>query len=63
LFVFRPASCAGQSSPALLRLALEGEGERLSVRLLKYRGGARPAPLPINIERLPRSLGLRHALP
>jgi cell division inhibitor SulA/protein ImuA len=29
LFVFRPASCAGQSSPAPLRLALEGEGERL----------------------------------
>jgi hypothetical protein len=62
LFVFRPANCAGQSSPAPLRLALEGEGERLIVRLLKRRGGARPVPLPINIHRPSRSSGLRHAL-
>ncbi|WP_313951485.1 translesion DNA synthesis-associated protein ImuA [Accumulibacter sp.] len=51
LFVFRPAACASQSSPAPLRLALEGEGERLIVRLLKRRGGARSAPLPIVIQR------------
>ena len=65
LFVFRPVSCAGQSSPAPLRLALEGEGERLIVRLLKRRGGARSAPLPIAIHRpfhSSRPLGLRHAL-
>ena len=59
LFAFRPAACAGQSSPAPLRLALEGEGERLIVRLLKRRGGAQPAPLPISIYRPVR---LRHAL-
>jgi len=59
LFVFRPASCAGQSTPAPLRLALEGEGERLIVRLLKRRGGAQPAPLSIAIHRPVR---LRHAL-
>lgn len=59
LFVFRPAACAGQSSPAPLRLALEGEGERLLVRLLKRRGGAQPAPLPIGIHCPVR---LRHAL-
>ena len=62
LFVFRPANCAGQSSPAPLRLALEGEGERLIVRLLKRRGGTLPTPLPINIHRPLRSPGLRHAL-
>ena len=62
LFVFRPATCAGQSSPAPLRLALEGEGERLIARLLKRRGGALPAPLPINIRRPLRSPSLRHAL-
>lgn len=62
LFVFRPASCAGQSSPAPLRLALEGEGERLIVRLLKRRGGARPEPLSVAVHRPLRSTRLRHAL-
>lgn len=59
LFVFRPAACASQSSPAPLRLLLDGEGERLSVRLLKRRGGAQPAPLSIAIQ---RPLRLSHAL-
>jgi cell division inhibitor SulA/protein ImuA len=62
LFVFRPSSCAGQPSPAPLRLALEGEGDRLIVRLLKRRGGAPPAPLSIAIRRPLRFTGLRHAL-
>ncbi|MFZ2855001.1 MAG: translesion DNA synthesis-associated protein ImuA [Rhodocyclaceae bacterium] len=61
-FAFRPASCAGQSSPAPLRLALESRGERLLVRLLKRRGGARPAPLSIAIDRPSASLRLPHAL-
>jgi hypothetical protein len=47
LFVFRPAACASQSSPAPLRLALEGEGEQLIVRLLKRRGSAQPHPCPL----------------
>ncbi|WP_300322027.1 translesion DNA synthesis-associated protein ImuA [Accumulibacter sp.] len=59
LFVFRPATCAGESSPAPLRLLLEGEGEQLIVRLLKRRGGAQSALLPIAIQRPAR---LSHAL-
>ena len=59
LFVFRPPACAGQSSPAPLRLALEGEGERLVVRLFKRRGAAQSQPLSIAIHRPSR---LRHAL-
>lgn len=64
LFVFRPLSCAQQSSPAPLRLILEGEGEQLTVRLLKRRGGAQPAPLPIAIRRpLPPGHALACPLP
>lgn len=59
LFVFRPATCACESSPAPLRLALEGEGEHLSVRLIKRRGRACSAPLSITVHRPVR---LRHAL-
>jgi hypothetical protein len=59
LFVFRPAACASQSSPAPLRLALEGEGEKLIVRLLKRRGSAQSASLPISIQ---RPLRRHHAL-
>lgn len=59
LFVFRPASCASQSSPAPLRLALDGEGERLLVRLLKRRGGAISGALRIDTRRPAR---IRHAL-
>lgn len=59
LFVFRPAACASQPSPAPLRLALEGEGEQLIVRLLKRRGAAQPMPLSIAIQ---RPLRLSHAL-
>lgn len=59
LFVFRPAACASQSSPAPLRLLLEGEGEQLIIHLLKRRGSAQAAPLPIAIH---RPLRLSHAL-
>ncbi|SBT06075.1 SOS cell division inhibitor [Candidatus Accumulibacter aalborgensis] len=59
LFVFRPAACASQSSPAPLRLLLEGEGEQLVIHLLKRRGSAQAAPLSIAIH---RPLRLNHAL-
>lgn len=59
LFVFRPRSCAQQPSPAPLRLILEGEGEQLSVRLLKRRGGAQSVPLTLAIR---RPLSTAHAL-
>ncbi len=47
--LFRPAECARQPSPAVLRLQLEAVPERLSLRLLKSRGGSRERvdlPLP-----------------
>ena len=50
-FVFRPAACAREASPAPLRLALDGEGERLAVRVLKRRGSACSAPLSIAVSR------------
>lgn len=59
LFVFRPAACASQSSPAPLRLILEGDGEQLMVRLLKRRGGAQTTPLSIAVH---RPVPLTHAL-
>lgn len=59
LFVFRPAACASQSSPAPLRLILEGVGEQLVVRVLKRRGGPRTAPLSVAIC---RPVLLTHAL-
>ena len=64
LFVFRPAACASQSSPAPLRLALEAAGEQLIVRLLKRRGGTQSASLPIAIQRpLPRNHALACPVP
>jgi cell division inhibitor SulA/protein ImuA len=64
LFVFRPLSCARQSSPAPLRLILEGADEQLTVRLLKRRGGAQPDPLRIAIQRpLPPAHALACSLP
>ena len=59
LFVFRPADCAAQPSPAPLRLLLETAGEQFVVRLLKRRGGAQPVPLPLAVH---RPLPLSHAL-
>ena len=57
-FVFRPSTCSAQSSPAPLRLLLEGEGASLRVRLLKRRGGVQTTPLSLSI---PRPV-TRHAL-
>ena len=49
---FRPPEAACESSPAVLRLALEPALEtRLAVRILKRRGAPAAAPLPISIER------------
>lgn len=48
LFLFRPNSVAGQSSPAPLRLALAAQGDLLEVRILKRRGP--PAGRPVLLE-------------
>ena len=48
LFLFRPGTVAGQSSPAPLRLALAARGDLLEVRILKRRGP--PASRPILLE-------------
>jgi hypothetical protein len=48
---FRPPEAACESSPAMLRLALEPKDGRLAVRILKRRGAPVEAPLPIAIER------------
>ena len=58
---FRPPEAACESSPAVLRLALEPasrpEEGRLVVRILKRRGAPAAAPLRIPIERPVRALG------
>jgi hypothetical protein len=55
---FRPPEAACESSPAVLRLALEpGLEPRLALRILKRRGAPVEAPLPIPIERPVRALG------
>jgi hypothetical protein len=55
---FRPPEAACESSPAVLRLALEpGLEPRLAVRILKRRGAPVETPLPIPIERPVRALG------
>ena len=62
---FRPPEAGCESSPAVLRLALEAafepgletEGCRLTVRILKRRGAPVAAPLRIPIERPARALG------
>lgn len=54
---FRPAQAARESSPAPLRLALEPDGERLAVRVLKRRGVPLAASLRIPIPRPVHALG------
>jgi len=49
---FRPPEAACESSPAVLRLALEpAPPARLAVRILKRRGAPLAVPLPIPVER------------
>ncbi|MFC5303061.1 translesion DNA synthesis-associated protein ImuA [Azospira restricta] len=53
IFLFRPAAAVRESSPAPLRIALAAgrTAGRLSLNLLKRRGGARAAPLELDLAR------------
>ncbi len=56
IFLFRPAAVARESSPAPLRIGIAAANPangcgRLSLRLLKRRGGALDAPLELDIAR------------
>lgn len=55
--LFRPPQAAQESSPALLRLALEPDGGQLTVRVLKRRGARLAAPLRILIQRPGHAVG------
>jgi hypothetical protein len=49
--LFRPREAATESSPACLRLALEPDGDALSVHILKRRGMPAAAPLRLTVKR------------
>jgi len=49
--LFRPREAAAESSPACLRLALESDGDALSVHILKRRGLPAAAPLRLAVQR------------
>ncbi|HEX5804105.1 MAG TPA: SOS cell division inhibitor, partial [Azospira sp.] len=54
IFLFRPAAAVQESSPAPLRIALAASrtsAGRLSLNLLKRRGGARAVPLELDLAR------------
>lgn len=54
IFLFRPAAAMQESSPAPLRIALAASrtsAGRLSLNLLKRRGGARTVPLELDLAR------------
>ena len=55
--LFRPHEAARESSPAALRIALDAEGEALSVRILKRRGAPAGAPLSLPVTRPFHALG------
>jgi len=55
--LFRPPQAAREPSPAPLRLALEPDGERLAVRILKRRGAPLASPLRIPIPRPVHAVG------
>jgi hypothetical protein len=55
--LFRPPQAARESSPAPLRLALEHDGERLAVRVLKRRGMPLATALRIPIPRPVHAVG------
>jgi protein ImuA len=60
VMAFRPPQAACESSPAVLRLALEPPApgrERLAVRILKRRGAPAGAPLSLSIPRPVHALG------
>jgi hypothetical protein len=49
--LFRPRDAAAESSPACLRLAIEADGDALSVHILKRRGMPAAAPLRLAVKR------------
>lgn len=55
--LFRPAEAARESSPAVLRLALESSDGRLAARILKRRGLPLASPLRIAVKRPVHALG------
>ena len=55
--LFRPPEAARESSPAVLRLALEWSEGRLAARILKRRGMPLAAPLHIEVRRPVHALG------
>ena len=55
--LFRPPEAARESSPAVLRLALEWRDGRLAARILKRRGAPLAAPLRIPVRRPIHVLG------
>ena len=55
--LFRPPESAAGPSPACLRIALEPEGDALSVRILKRRGAPAAAPLRLTVKRPVHALG------
>lgn len=57
--LFRAPEGAHDASPAVLRLALEPQGEALGVRVLKRRGAPLAAPLALAVQRPFHALG-RH---
>ena len=64
IFLFRPAATAREASPAPLRIGIEAANDpgRVSLRLLKRRGGARPEPLEIDLSRPTFSVASAHAV-
>jgi hypothetical protein len=60
--LFRPLAAAHESSPAALRVALEGTPQGLALRILKRRGAAAGAPLHLHLKRPAHALG-RPAFP
>jgi len=55
--LFRPMAAARESSPAVLRLALESSDGRLAARILKRRGLPLAAPLRIPVRRPVHAVG------
>jgi len=55
--LFRPPAAAAEPSPACLRVALEPEGDALSLRILKRRGAPAAAPLRLVLKRPVHALG------
>jgi len=55
--LFRPREAARDSSPAALRIALDPDGDALTVRILKRRGAPATAPFCLQVKRPFHALG------